>query len=385
MNPKMKVLIQNRPDTFEIFGGDSVQTLKTAEHLRKLGVDVDISLELAPTLQNYDIVHLVNVTRVAFTYAQLTNAKKKGKKVLLSPIYWNTKQVMKAYLQTPIFYVGKPRSLAKLGKSCLSSFVNGAFLNEMRETMFSKKLASKVLSEVDLLLPNSHAELEILKHDFLGVFGNREEKFAIITNGVEPDVFHNASPKPFKEKYGLSDFILNVGRFSYRKNQLALIKALKGLDVNVVFIGGSSKDSSRYYIVKDTIDELYYQECKQEADSSFTFLPAMPHEELASAYAACKAFVLPSLYETPGLSALESALAGANVCITNGGSTHEYFSNLAFYCNPNSVDSIRNAVLQAYETPKSEALKEHVLMNFTWDKAAKTTLEAYERVLGNEK
>jgi len=377
----MKVLIQNRPDAFEIFGGDSVQTLKTAEYLRKLGVHVDISLELTPKLDDYDVVHLMNITRVTFTYAQLKNAKKQGKKVVLSPIYWNTKKVMAAYLQTPIFYLNSPSSLIELGKACFSSLINGTFLNEVLETMLSRRLASTVLSNVDCLLPNSHAELEILRRDFAEVFRNREKECAIIPNGVDADIFYNASPKKFTEKYRLSDFILNVGRFSYRKNQFALIKALKGLDTGVVFIGGSSDDSSDYYGIKNTVDRLYYQKCRREADSSFLFLPTIPHNELAKAYAACKVFVLPSLYETPGLSALEAALAGANVCITNEGSTHEYFSNFAFYCNPYSVDSIRKAVLQAYRNPKSNTLKEYILMNFTWDKTAKATLEAYEKIL----
>jgi len=376
----MKVLIQNRPDTFEVFGGDSVQTLKTGEHLRKLGVHVDVSLELTPKLEDYDIVHLMNITRVTFTYTQLMNAKKQRKKVVLSPIYWNPKKIVSAYLQRPIFDLNHPSSLKELGKACLSSLMNRTFLNEINELMYNRKLASAVLSKVDYLLPNSHAELETLKQDFVEVFRSQNKKFAIIPNGVDADVFYNASPKTFIEKHGFSDFILNVGHFSYRKNQLSLIKALKGLDTNVVFIGESS-DNSHYYGIKNTIDKLYYQKCRHEADSSFNFLDAMPHNELASAYAACKAFVLPSLYETPGLAALEAALSGANICITNGGSTSEYFSNFAFYCNPHSIDSIRKTVLKAYRTPKSTALKEYVLRNFTWDKTAKATLEAYEKVL----
>jgi len=377
----MKVLIQNRPDTFEVFGGDSVQTLKTAEYLKKLGVHADISLELTPKLDDYDIVHLMNITRAAFTYTQLMNAKKQTKKVVLSPVYWNTKKVMSAYIQTPFFDLNRPSSLKELGKACFSSLVNRTFLNEIRELTHNRKIASAVLSEVDCLLPNSRTELEILECDFPEVFGKQEKKYAIVPNGADTDIFYNVSPKTFIEKYGLSDFILNVGRFSYRKNQFTLINALKGLGISVVFIGGLSDNSSSYYGIKNTIDKVYYQKCRREADSSFVFLPTMPHNELASAYAACKVFVLPSLYETPGLSALEAALAGANICITSGGSTREYFSNFALYCDPYCIDSIRNAVLQAYQTPKSNALKEYVLTNFTWDKAAKATLKAYKEVL----
>lgn len=376
----MKVLIQNRPDAFEVFGGDTVQMMKTAQYLRKRGVHVDVSLELTPKLQEYDVIHLMNITRVTFTYVQLMNARRQKKKVVLSPIYWNTKELVYAYLQGLFFNLNHPSSLKELGKACFSSLTNKTFLNEVKELMYNKELASTVLSRVDCLLPNSRAELETLKSDFSGIFKNQRKDVVIVPNGVDADFFGDVSPKKFSEKYGFSDFILNVGHFSYRKNQLSLIKALKGLGIDVVFVG-ESPSSSTYYGIKNAIDMLYYQKCRREADWSFRFLRAMPHSELAGVYAACKVFVLPSLYETPGLAALEAAISGANICITHGGSTREYFSALASYCDPYNVDSIRDAVLQAYQAPKSTLLKNHVLTNFTWNKTAEATLKAYKEVL----
>lgn len=375
----MKVLLQNRPDAFDVFGGDSVQMMKTAEYLRKLGVQVDISLDLAPDVGDYDLVHLMNVTRVTFTHTQLRNAKKKKKKVVLSPIYWNTKNVVSLYLQGTLPALRRPPWLAEFGKVFLKSLIRKTLLNEIGELTYNKKLASAVLSGVDCLLPNSIAEMQIIGHDFKQVFEGKERSFSVVPNGVDANIFLDASPRSFTQEYGVDNFVLNVGRFSYRKNQLMLIKALKGTSIPVVFIGEST--TGTYYGIKDTIDNLYYKKCMSEADSSFRFLPLIPHDKLAAAYAASKVFVLPSLYETPGLSALEAALCGSNVCVTTGGSTREYFSDLATYCNPYELNSIRSAVLRAYETPRTSTLREHVLQNFTWDKTAKATLEAYEKVL----
>jgi len=375
----MRVLLQNRPDAFDVFGGDSVQMMKTAEYLRKLGVQVDISLDLAPNVREYDIVHLMNLTRVSFTHAQLRNAKRQKKKVALSPVYWNTGNVISLYARETVLELLRPSSLANLGKACLKSLRSKMLLNEISELTYNKKLASTVLSETDCLLPNSIAEMQIIRHDFEEVFGARERKISVVPNGVDANVFLNASSKPFIDKHGVDNFVLNVGRFSYRKNQLSLIRALKGTGIPVVFIGESS--TGTYYRIKDTVDNLYYMKCKREADSSFRFLPSVPHDKLAGAYAASKAFVLPSLYETPGLSALEAALCGSNICVTVGGSTREYFSNLVTYCNPYEPNSIRNAVLRAYEMPKTSTLREHVLRNFTWDKTAEATLEAYKNVM----
>lgn len=375
----MRVLLQNRPDAFDVFGGDSVQMIKTAEYLRKLGVRVDISLDLAPNVHDYDIIHLMNLTRVSFTHTQLRNAKRHKKKVVLSPIYWNTSNVISLYARGTALELLHPPSLASLGKACFKSLWSKTLLNEISELTYNKKLASKVLSEADCLLPNSTAEMQIIRHDFNEVLEAKERKFSVVPNGVDANIFFKASSKPFIDQYGFDNFVLNVGRFSYRKNQLSLIRALKGTGIPVVFIGESS--TATYYGIKDTVDNLYYRKCKREADSFFKFLPLIPHDKLAAAYTASKVFVLPSLYETPGLSALEAALCGSNVCVTKGGSTREYFSNLAIYCNPYELNSIRTAVFQAYEMPKTSTLREHVLENFTWDKTAKATLEAYKKVL----
>jgi len=374
------VLIQNRPDAYEVFGGDSVQMIKTAEFLRKLGVQVDISLKLAPNLDEYEIVHLMNITRVKFTCAQLINAKKQKKKVVLSPIYWNTGEVVSAYRRS-ILGLNDFSSLEELWNACLSSLVNRSLLGQIAELTQNRALALKVLSKVDRVLPNSHAELEIISRDFADVFRNQEKEVSVIPNGVDADIFWNASPEAFIRKYGFTDFVLNVGRFSYRKNQLALVEAMKDTETDVVFIGESSRSPSSYYGIKDAIDKLYYQKCKRNADASFKFLGSIPHNELASAYAACRVFALPSLYETPGLSALEAALSGANICVTNGGSTREYFSEFALYCDPYSAASIRKAILKSYATPKNSELKEYILKNFTWESVAKATLAAYERTL----
>jgi len=51
----MKVLFQSRTTLFSVPGGDTVQLVKTAEYLRKLGVEVDISTELEPCLDVYDL------------------------------------------------------------------------------------------------------------------------------------------------------------------------------------------------------------------------------------------------------------------------------------------------------------------------------------------
>jgi glycosyltransferase involved in cell wall biosynthesis len=103
---------------------------------------------------------------------------------------------------------------------------------------------------------------------------------------------------------------------------------------------------------------------------------------LASAYAACDVFALPSLFETPGIAALEAGLAGAKIAITPFGGTKDYFGPLADYTDPYSVDSIRRGIRNALNRKKDSALREHIKKEFLWSRVAEKTKAVYQSVLG---
>ena len=85
---------------------------------------------------------------------------------------------------------------------------------------------------------------------------------------------------------------------------------------------------------------------------------------LSSAYASCNTFALPSLYETPGIAALEAGLAGAKIVITPYGGTKDYFKDMAIYSDPYSVDSIKKSIEDSLNKPKDDKLKKHIEQNF---------------------
>jgi glycosyltransferase involved in cell wall biosynthesis len=150
-----------------------------------------------------------------------------------------------------------------------------------------------------------------------------------------------------------------------------MIRALQGAPVPVVFICGEAHTR-------------YIRKCKAEADSNMHFIVAMPQDKLASAYAAAKVHILPSYCETPGLVSLEAALADCAVVITKGGCTEEYFRDMAEYCDPDDIDSIRSATLRALEKGPDPRLKEHILKNFTWERTAEETIEGYKVALSQQ-
>jgi glycosyltransferase involved in cell wall biosynthesis len=166
----------------------------------------------------------------------------------------------------------------------------------------------------------------------------------------------------------MKDFLLGVGRICRRKNQLNLIRAARRLKLPLVLIGPLN-------------DSNYYQECRREAvGQKVLFIDTLTPPELASAYAAAKVHALVSWYDTPGLVSLEAALAGCTIVSTNRGSAREYFGELAYYCNPDDLDSIIEAIANAWKTEKDFRLQQLVLENYTWEKTAELTYKAYRMI-----
>ena len=148
---------------------------------------------------------------------------------------------------------------------------------------------------------------------------------------------------------------------------------MKATDRTVVFVGEPVSDY-----------DDYYRKCLAESSDKMHFLGRFEHDSsmLASAYAACGVFALTSWFETPGLVALEAALSGAKVVITEEGSTREYFEDMVTYSAPDNLESIRGAIERSYVSSNDGRLKQHVREHYTWEKVAEKTLEAYKRILG---
>jgi glycosyltransferase involved in cell wall biosynthesis len=87
--------------------------------------------------------------------------------------------------------------------------------------------------------------------------------------------------------------------------------------------------------------------------------------------------VLASWFETPGLAAIEGALAGAEIVVTERGSAREYFHDLVRYVAPDDGWGIRQAVRESFARPRSTKLRDVVRQAFLWDRAAQQTLAAY--------
>jgi glycosyltransferase involved in cell wall biosynthesis len=108
---------------------------------------------------------------------------------------------------------------------------------------------------------------------------------------------------------------------------------------------------------------------------------------LASAYTAAKVFVLPSLFETPGIAAMEAALSGCAIVITQNGGTKEYFKDMASYINPLDTGQLLASINELLSTEvvqlqtQNAQLKDHIIKHYSWDTVGSMSLAAYESLL----
>jgi len=345
---KMKILFFVYPSAFQSPGGGEIFLLKSKEALENKGIEIKLFNQWEDRLKDYDILHVFGSVKECLPLMEA--AKCANIKVALSPIYWSTLQ--RSMHEYGSFASKTISSLRHLGKVCFPGFVSAR---------------RKMMEIADLLLPNSEAE----SWQVCRLFGIKREKMHIVPLGADGH-FLKAERSEFIAKYGIDDFILSVGRIEPRKNQLNLIKAMKNSPKKLVLIG---EPVIGY--------QDYYEECRRLGGKNTIFLSRIDHDSmlLASAYAACSAFVLPAWFETPGLAALEAGLAGAKIAVTKYGSTCEYFKEYAQYFNPGNPREIKQAIERTLGQEKSAGLKTHILKNYLWENTACETIKAYNRLL----
>jgi len=114
------------------------------------------------------------------------------------------------------------------------------------------------------------------------------------------------------------------------------------------------------------------------------FLDFVPDADLSALFAACDAFVFPSLYEGFGLPPLEAMACGAPVICSNTASLPEVVGDAAWLVNPREASEIANAIERVVNDDHlRDELRAKGLAQaskFSWERAARETLDVYNRV-----
>lgn len=192
------------------------------------------------------------------------------------------------------------------------------------------------------------------------------------------------------ERYKIQKhYILSVGTIQPRKNYVRLIESFAGFlkknkqrfgEIDLVIVG---KKGWLY-------EEILAAPSKFGIASRVKFLNFVPDTDLASLYENALCFVLPSLYEGFGLPVLEAMARKVPVVVSRVSSLPEIAGKAAVYVDPDDTESITRGLLSAVRDRNLMQGKWRVkkgleqVSKFTWENAARKTLEVLEDVGRNK-
>lgn len=350
-----------RSTFYSAAGGDTIQALQTARLLREHGCLAEIRLTNEPiNYSDYQLLHFFNITRPADI---LYHIKKAKLPFVVSTIFINYSEYDKYHRHGIAGMVFKYFSADGIEYiKSLTRWIKGS--DRLMSLSFlwkgQRNAISEILKKANLILPNSASEYRRLSAEY-----DCSTDYRAIPNAVNSKLFRYNRHIPKDSR-----LVLCVARIEGIKNQLTLIRALNNTKYTLIIIGAAAPNQPSYY-----------DQCKNLAASNIRFIQHLQQEELVAWYQAAKVHVLPSWFETTGLSSLEAAVMGCNIVITDKGDTREYFGDHAVYCDPSSAEEIFQAVERAAAMPTDELLQQKIATHYTWQQASFYTAESYKKVI----
>jgi len=240
------------------------------------------------------------------------------------------------------------------------------------------------LFEASLYADHCIAISEYTKASFLHFFPHYpEDRITIIPLGVRENIVAITDRDIIKkrlERFNLpEEFWLGVGTLEPRKNYSLLIDSYMEIKDNrpLVIAGGKG------WLESDIINKLNKFDNKEKVK----FLGYVSDDELSALYSTCFAFVYPSYYEGFGLPILEAMHCGATVITSKTSSLPEVGGDAVLYIDPDSKESLIEKMYMLITNSKIKDLlkskaRERAAM-FSWDDAAKITIDVYGKVIEN--
>ncbi len=225
--------------------------------------------------------------------------------------------------------------------------------------LYSQNYALRQLKpDIKLFLARTQYEADYLQKGY----GIQEDKISIIPLSFR-EMHYDSSIK--KEP-----FCLFVGTMTQpRKNVPRLIEAARKYHFPLKLVGnkGNSESENR---LRALIGDA----------SNIEIIGFVNDEELTALYNQAKVFALPSLNEGVGLVALEAAICGCNIVITNLGGPKEYYDRESVeLVNPYDVDDIGKAILRALENNTAQPqLRETLIKNYNVSACVDKLIDSYQ-------
>lgn len=165
------------------------------------------------------------------------------------------------------------------------------------------------------------------------------------------------------------DFVFHMSLFTQpRKNVIRLVQAAKKYGFRLKIAGNPGTEEA-YKTFMKTVNNA----------PNIEVLGFISEEEKIDLYKRAKVFALPSVSEGVGIVAVDAALYGADIVITNIGGPKEYYNGMAEIINPYNVDEIGQACLKLLngKTYQPE-LRKYINENYSLNAVANKLIEVYK-------
>ena len=166
------------------------------------------------------------------------------------------------------------------------------------------------------------------------------------------------------------DFCLHISSlYQDRKNVKRLIEAAIKYKFNLKLVG-STGNTEQTKKVKSWIKNA----------PNIELLGFVEYEVLIDLYKKAKVFALPSTCEGVGIVALDAAVYGCNIAITNIPGPKEYYLdfNTVKIINPLDIDEIGCAIVSLLNTNNDEKLYNHIVEQYTAQQVSLNLLKMYQ-------
>ncbi len=217
--------------------------------------------------------------------------------------------------------------------------------------------------------------------DITQFFGVPDTRIRVVRNGINHQEFTPGYPDEARRELGLNKpFFLYVARLEHPgKNHIRLIDAFDafkratGSDWHLVLAGSDWTGA----------EHIHRRINRSPYTREIMVMGFVPAARLPSLYRAASVFVYPSLYEGFGMPPLEAMACGCPVISSTGGALREMVADAGILVEPVDTNGLTREMTRLAGDPR---LREKLRMDglahaqqFTWQAAARATLEVYAR------
>ena len=171
-----------------------------------------------------------------------------------------------------------------------------------------------------------------------------------------------------KELSKKEDFVFHMSLFTQpRKNVIRLVKAAMKYGFKLKIAGNPGTEEA-------------YKEFMKVINNApnIEVLGFISEEEKLDLYKRAKVFALPSISEGVGIVAVDAALYGADIVVTDIGGPKEYYDGMAEVVNPYSIDEIGQACMRLLNGKSYQPqLRQHIEQNYSLDAISEELINVY--------